>query len=87
MGANDPRGMASLGSRGLIGRIYVGDLVTFLHTKSVSSRPHSYGEEGFKGTLATELYINICPLGVWPVWTQGFNWQDLCRGQLSIATW
>ena len=25
MGANDPRGMASLDSRGLIGRIYVGD--------------------------------------------------------------
>ena len=25
MGANDPRGMASLGTRGLIGRIYVGD--------------------------------------------------------------
>ena len=25
MGANVPRGMASLGPRGLIGRIYVGD--------------------------------------------------------------
>ena len=25
MGANNPRGMASLGLRGLIGRIYVGD--------------------------------------------------------------
>ena len=25
MGANDPRGVASLGLRGLIGRIYVGD--------------------------------------------------------------
>ena len=25
MGANDPQGMASLGPRGLIGRIYVGD--------------------------------------------------------------
>ena len=25
MGANDPRGMASLDPRGLVGRIYVGD--------------------------------------------------------------
>ena len=25
MGANDPRGVASLGPRGLIGRIYVGE--------------------------------------------------------------
>ena len=35
MGANDPRGMASLGPRGVFGRIYVGDHQTLLHTKYV----------------------------------------------------
>ena len=40
MGANEPRGVASLGPKGLIGRISVGDHLTLLHTKYVSSRPH-----------------------------------------------
>ena len=47
MGANDPRGMASLGPRGLIGRIYVGDHYTFLHTKYVSCGPHGFRREDF----------------------------------------
>ena len=32
MGANDPRGVANLGPRGMVGRIYVGDLLTANHT-------------------------------------------------------
>ena len=32
MGANDPLGMANLDPRGFIGRIYVGDHLTLLHT-------------------------------------------------------
>ena len=44
MGANDPRGMAGLDLRGLIGRTYVGDHLTLLHTLSVSSLPHGFRE-------------------------------------------
>ena len=47
MGANDPRGVASLDPRGLIGRIYVGDHKTLLHTKYISSGPHGFREEYF----------------------------------------
>ena len=32
MGPNDPRHVANLDPRGLIGRIYVGDHLTLLHT-------------------------------------------------------
>ena len=47
MGANDPRGMASLDPRGLIGRIYVGVHLTLLHTKYISCGPHGFREEDF----------------------------------------
>ena len=42
-----PRGAASLGPRCLIGRIYVGDHQTLLHTKYVSCEPHGFREEDF----------------------------------------
>ena len=45
MGANDPLGVASLDPRGLIGRIYVGDHQTLLHTKYISCGPHGFREE------------------------------------------
>ena len=32
MGANEPLGMANLDPRGMVGRIYVGDHLTLLHT-------------------------------------------------------
>ena len=47
MGANDPRGMASLDPQGMIGRIYVVDHYTFLHTKYLSSGPHGFREDDF----------------------------------------
>ena len=47
MGANDPWGVASLGPRGMIGRICVGDHYTLLHTKGVSCGPHGFREEDF----------------------------------------
>ena len=49
MGANVPQGVASLGPRGLIGRTYVGDHYTLLHTKYISCGPHPHGfrEEDF----------------------------------------
>ena len=40
-------GVASLDHRGLIGRIYVGDHYTLLHTKYISSGPHGFREEDF----------------------------------------
>ena len=47
MGANDPRGVASLDPTVLIGRIYVGDHYTLLHTKYISWGPHDVREEDF----------------------------------------
>ena len=51
VGANAPlptlQGEASLHPRGLIGRIYVGDHYTLLHTKYISSGPHGFREENF----------------------------------------
>ena len=47
MGANDPPGVASLDPRGLIGRIYVGDHNTLLHTEYISSGPHGFRVEDF----------------------------------------
>ena len=47
MGANDPWGVANLDPSGVVGRIYVGDHSTLLHTKSLSSEPHGYREEYF----------------------------------------
>ena len=42
MGANDSWAMASLGSRGMVGRIYVGGHQTLLHTKYISHGPHGF---------------------------------------------
>ena len=47
MGANDPWGVASSDPRGLIGRMYVRDYYTLLHTKYISSGPHGFREEDF----------------------------------------
>ena len=45
MGANEPRGMANLDPRGMVGRIYVGDRLTLLHTKYLSSEPYGFRED------------------------------------------
>ena len=42
MGANEPRGMANLDPSGMVGRIYVGDHLTLLHTKYLSSGPYGF---------------------------------------------
>ena len=47
MGANEPRGVANLDPRGMVGRIYVGDHLTFLHTKYLSSVPYGFRKEDF----------------------------------------
>ena len=70
MGANDPQGMASLGPRGLIGRIYVGDHLLLLHTKYVSCGPHGFRGEDFLIFSIINLWELMTP-GAWPVWTPG----------------
>ena len=47
MGVNEPRGIASLDPRGMVGRIYVSDHLTLLHTKYLSSGPYGFREEDF----------------------------------------
>ena len=42
---DDPRGMANLDPRGMIGRIYVEYHLTLLHTKYTSFRPCGFREE------------------------------------------
>ena len=82
MGANDTKGMASLDPRGLIGRIYVGDHKTLLHTKYISSGPHGFREEDF---LSFSHYKSMGANGQFG--PQGLDCQDLCRGPLNIATY
>ena len=47
MGDDDPRGVANLDLRGMIGRIYVEYHLTLLHTKYTSFRPCGFREEDF----------------------------------------
>ena len=45
MGDNEHRGVTNLGSRRMIGRIYVGDPLMLLHTKYLSSGPYGFSKE------------------------------------------
>ena len=47
MGDDDPRGVANLDPRGMIGRIYIEYHLTLLHTKYTSFRPCGFREEDF----------------------------------------
>ena len=47
MGDDDPRGVANINPRSMIGRIYVGFHLTLLQTKYTSFRPYGFGEEDF----------------------------------------
>ena len=40
-------GMANLDPKGMVGRIYVGDHLSLLHTKYLSSGPYGFNEEDF----------------------------------------
>ena len=44
---DDPRGVANLEPRGIIGRIYIEYHLTFLHTKYTSFRPCGFRKEDF----------------------------------------
>ena len=45
MGANELQGLANLDPRGMAGRIYVGDHLSLLHTKYLTSGPYGFNEE------------------------------------------
>ena len=51
MGANDPRGVANLNPRDMVGRIYVEDHKTLIHIKYLSSEPHGYRVDDFTGAF------------------------------------
>ena len=65
MGANDPRGRAIFDHRGMIGRIYIEDHYTLLHTKYESFGPCGFREEDF-----FFMFFLMTP-GAGPVWTPG----------------
>ena len=86
MGANDPLGsghispwelmipwgVASLDSRGLISRIYVGDHQTLLYTKYISCGPHGFREEFFFSFFFTIISLwELMTPGASAVWTPG----------------
>ena len=47
MGANEPRGVANLHPKGMVGSIYVGDHLLLLHTKYLSLGPYGFNEDFF----------------------------------------
>ena len=47
MGANEPRGVANLDPKGMVGRIYVGDHLTLLNNKYLSSGPYGFRKKFF----------------------------------------
>ena len=47
MGANEPWGVVSFDPREMVGRIYVGDHLTLLHTTNLSSGPYGFRKEDF----------------------------------------
>ena len=53
MRANEPQGVANLDPRGMVGRMYVGDHLTLLYIKYLSSGPQGFREEDF-------LSFSIC---------------------------
>ena len=64
MGAIDPRGVANLDSRGMIGWIYVGYHLTLLHTKYTGFRPCGFTEDFFKCFPIISLWQIMIPRGM-----------------------
>ena len=90
MGANDPQGVANLNARGMVGRIYIGNQYTILHTKYKNSWANGFRD------FFSKLLCHFKSMGQWKLMTplehrhfgpQGHGWQDLCRGPLKIATY
>ena len=71
MAANDPRGGAIFDPRSIIGRIYIENHYTLLHTKYESFGPCGFGEEDF-----FYVFLMTHP-GQGPYGPQGHSRQDL----------
>ena len=71
MGANEPWSVTNLDPRGMIGGIYVGDHLTLLHTKYLSSGPYGFREEDFLSFFSIVSLWELMSPGVWPIWTLG----------------
>ena len=86
MGVNDLWGIANLDPRGMVGRIYVGDHQTLLHTKSVSCGPHGFREEDFWRFISyTVLYKHMTPWGEASLDPRGLIGR-IKKGTTNIAT-
>ena len=77
MGDDDPRGVANLDPRDMIGRIYVEYRLILLHTKYTSFRPCGFREEDL------EMFSHYKPMtdndapGRGQFGPQGHDWQEL----------
>ena len=69
MEANDPRQRANLDPRGMVGRVYVADHQTSLHTLSVSSGLHGFKED----FLMFFSYIALYKHMIDPLWCGQFG--------------
>ena len=72
--------------RGMVGRIYKGNYFPLLYTKYKSPVLRDFREEDFYGFPIVSLWA-LMTLGAKSVWTQGHDWQDLCRVPLNSVTY
>ena len=79
-----PPGAASSKSRGLIGRIYIGDHYTLLHTQYISCGPHGFREED---VLSFSHYKSTGANGPRDLASLDPRGLNLCSGPLHIATY
>ena len=86
MGDDDPRGVANLDPRSMIGKIYVEYHFTLLHIKYTSLGLVVLEKKIFKCFLIISLWQIMTPPGCDQLGPQGHDWQELLRGLLNIAS-
>ena len=74
---DDPRGVAKLDPRGMIGRIYVEYHLTLHHTKYTSFMPCGFRAEDFQMFSHYKPMADNDATWAWPIWTLGHDWQEL----------
>ena len=77
---DDPRGVANLNPRGMIGRIYVEYYLILLHTKYTSLRSCGFREEDFKCISHYKPMADNDAPGAWPIWTPGSRLAGIIKG-------
>ena len=86
MGDDDPRGVANLDSRGMIGRIYIEYHLTLLHTEYTRFRPCVYKKKICKCFSHYKPMADNDAPGAWPIWTPGSRLAGIIKGLLNIAS-